>query len=96
MENPIESARLLESFYHMRKRDLPSFSGRRLAQKLGLSPSYLTELFKGRKSIPMNRITEICDALGLESAEREKLLVQIIYEKTGVKAELKIKPENQI
>lgn len=71
------------------------FSMRSLAQKIELSPSKLSEIMRGSKSLSVKRAEIIADKLGLRKSEREIFVLSTLVENEG-SPEAKTKLKNLI
>ena len=64
---------LTEKFAQARLRN-PEYSQRAFAHRVGLSSGALTEVFKGKRGLSLQKAEEICDNLDLNPHERENFL----------------------
>jgi uncharacterized protein (TIGR02147 family) len=62
-----KSAQLLGEYLALKKSKSPHFSLRYLAKKLGISPSYLSKVFTGKKPLPLSRLTALAKELELDA-----------------------------
>lgn len=67
------SAKFLFYYFERKKRKNSAYSLRALARDLGLSPSYLSALFNGKKAIPTGRMGDFRKVLDLDEAAIHQL-----------------------
>lgn len=61
-----KSAELLSQGLAQKKSKSPHFSLRYLAKRLGISPSYLSKVFTGKKPLPLSRLAALAKELELD------------------------------
>jgi uncharacterized protein (TIGR02147 family) len=66
------------------KRNNPAYSMRALAVTVGISPSYLSRIFKGVKPIPMGRFEKLVYALRMDETS-QRILRESIFRQTFLK-----------
>lgn len=66
---------ILKAQFQRRKELNPRFSLRSFAQKLGLSPSKVSEVFSGKKKLSVERLEDLASRLNLKGREREIFLI---------------------
>ncbi len=71
---------ILKKQLDQRKVINPRFSMRSLAKKIELSPSKLSEIMQGRKSLSSKRAVIIAEKLGLRDLEREIFILSAVAE----------------
>ncbi|MBC7371273.1 MAG: TIGR02147 family protein [Bdellovibrionaceae bacterium] len=79
-----EHREYLKTEYLVRARTRPSYSQRAFARDIGLSPSALTDYFKGRIRLTSGRIAQVSKSIGLTTEQRQHWvdLVEMKYAKT--------------
>ncbi len=75
----------------------PAYSMRAFAKDIGVSPTYISLLLKGKKKLSMNRAIQISDLLHLKEKEKQEFLKAVALERSlpYFDAELLTKVENQ-
>lgn len=93
---------IIKAIFLKRKSENPQFSLRRLAQKLNISPSYLSRVLAGAKKFPTNKLELLRNVLPLDEFQFKLINESIVYEEYKRKKEILgdttplIKNENNI
>ena len=80
---------ILRNQLHLRKVINPRFSMRSLALKIALSPSKLSEVLQGKKSLSPKRATIVAERLGLRDTEKEIFVLSTMANSAEAKSKLK-------
>jgi uncharacterized protein (TIGR02147 family) len=70
----IGAAEILNAAFKRKRIQRPEYSKRALARDLGVSPAFVTNLFKGKKTLPNSRLLDIIRILELDIHERNRLI----------------------
>ncbi len=84
----------LEELFQARKSRVGKWTLARMGEEIGIQPSYITNVLKGRAHLQSDQLYAIAEHLGLKSNEREYLLLLLDYNRTvsaARKTELKAK-----
>lgn len=66
--------KILKSSFEKKRRENPKFSLRWLASQLDLSPSMLSSIMSGKRSVPPYLLNKICDILDISNTERDQII----------------------
>lgn len=81
---------LVDSFKNLKMLN-PSFSMRSLAQRLEISPGYLSKIFSGKKKLPQSKVDQFSKALRMDELTREELELSLDLSKLSDKSKDKVK-----
>lgn len=70
--------RLLKAHYDKKKSENPNFTLRLLAQKINMSPAYISLIFKGKRNLSFTYLERICTALDLDNDSRNELIIEYL------------------
>ena len=79
-KNQLQIAKILTKAFGRKQAARPEYSRRSLARDLGVSPAFVTNVFKGKKSLPLARLTKIARHLELDIHERDRVLELVARE----------------
>jgi uncharacterized protein (TIGR02147 family) len=66
-QSNFESSKVLRFFFEQKKKSQPNYSLRALSRDLGMSQSYVSEVFSGKKIPSADKISNLVRALGMDA-----------------------------
>lgn len=92
----IASHELLAKAHLRQKKNNQSYSLRSLARQLNFSPSFLSDIFKGKKPLPPRHLSRIAKFLNLDEIALEKLKGAMLREKMPVELKSKLRRQKNV
>jgi uncharacterized protein (TIGR02147 family) len=77
-----EAAHLLRNAFLKKKKGHRGYSLQALAKKLGLSAPFLSQLFNGKRTLPIDQVEPLCQELDLDSEKRDFLFRSVLQVKS--------------
>lgn len=69
---------IIKTAYEKKRSQAPKFSLRSLAKKLEVSAPFLSQIFSGKKPVPIGMIEKLCSALDIDREKRDLLLAEAL------------------
>ncbi len=91
---PIHGHEVLEKFFARKKAKHPGYRQSTLARHLKLSRAMLTQILKGRRRLPIDKVETFCKALDIDPEARDYILTGLLHER-GVRTGITVRYKNR-